>query len=406
LKRILVAFVATAALLSGWTPSVGAAATTLPLTNYGDMVVDSAHGHVFVTGGFGNSSVVVLNFNGTIEQTITGQEGAAGMVIDESTSTLFVALSESTQISRISTETLSEVGRLSVAPGPAPYFLASAGGRLWFSGCGDSPGFASITPAGTDLRQYEGGCAAITSSPTDPSLLAVAGIGGSPAIISIYDVSTDPPSLEVSSAPPGDVFGPSNLQDIAMMPDGLGLLVACAYPYFHQAVSLSDLTRLVKYESGAYPHAVAASPDGQYVAGGINDYYGSDVFIFESGASTATRVHQFHPTASLYPRGLAFSPNGRKVFAAAETSLSSGGVNFHVLSNRLSTALTLHATKSVVNHGGSLKLRAHLSPGETENKRVSIYATPLGGTRVLVKRGNVDSDGNLEATVRPKRKTT
>ena len=401
------ASVATAVLLLGWTPSVGAAATTLPLTNYGDMVVDAAHGHVFVTGGFGNSSVVVLDFNGRIEQTISGQEGAAGMVIDESTSMLYVALSGSTQISRISTETLSEVGRFSVAPGPAPYFLASAGGRLWFSGCGDSPGFASITPAGTDLREYgDSSCAALASSPADPSLLAVAGIGGSPAIISIYDVSSDPPSLEISGVPPGDVYGPSNLQDMAVTPDGLGLLVACGYPYFHQAVSLSDLTRLVKYESGAYPNAVAASPDGQYVAGGINDYYGSDVFIFESGASTATRVHQFDPIASLYPRGLAFSPNGRKLFAAAETSPASGGVQFHVLSNRLSTTLTLDASKSVVNHGGSLKLTAHLSPGETENKRVSIYATPHGGTKMLVKRDSVDSDGNLEATVRPKKRTT
>jgi WD40 repeat protein len=402
LKRILVALVATAVLLSGWTPSAAAAATTLPLTNYGDMVVDPAHGHVFVTGGIGNSSVVVLDFSGTIVKTITGQDGAAGLVIDESSSTLYVALYGSTQISRISTETLSEVGRFSVAPGPAPYFLASAGGRLWFSGCGDSSGLASITPAGADLRQYGGtSCLALASSPTDSSLLAVAGIGGSPAIISIYDVSADPPSLEFSGSPPGDVYGPSNLEDMAVTPDGLGLLVACGYPYFHQAVTLSDLTRLVKYESTSYPNSVAASPDGQYVAGGANT---SAVFIFESGNSTATRVYPF-PAARLYPRGLAFSPNGRKLFATAEATPGSG-VKLHVLSNRLFTTLTLAPSKSVVKYGGSLKLTAHLSPGDTENKRISIYATPHGGTKKLVKRGDVDSDGNLQATVRPTKRTT
>jgi len=400
LRRILVASVAVTAALSAWAPSLGAAATTLPLTNYADMVVDSAHGHVFVTGGFENNSVVVLDLDGTIVTTIAGQGGAGGMVLDESSSTLYVALYGSTEISRINTETLTEVSRFSVAPGPAPYFLASAGGRLWFSGCGNSAGLASITPTGADLRQYGGaGCLELASSPTDSSLLAVAGIGGSPASVSIYDISIDPPSLKISGPPPGDVYGPSNLQDMAVTPNGLGLLVACGYPYFHQAVALGDLTRLMKYDSDAYPNSVAVSPDGQYVAGGSGG--SSAAFIFESGSSTATRVYPF-PSASLYARGLAFSPNGRKLFAVVGSLV---GVTFHVLNNRRPTTLTLDASRSTVTHGGSLELTAHLDPATTDTKLVSIYATPQGGTKTLVKSGNVDSNGNLVATVRPKKRT-
>jgi WD40 repeat protein len=399
-RRILVASAAVAAAFFAWAPSLGAAATTLPLTSYGDMVVDAAHGHVFVTGGFENNSVVVLNLDGTIVTTITGQSEAGGMVLDESSSTLYVALYGSTEISRIDTETLTEVGRFSVAPGPAPYFLASAGGRLWFSGCGNSAGLASITPAGTDLKQYGGaGCLELASSPTDPSVLAVAGIGGSPAIVTVYDVTTDPPSVEISGSPPGDVFGPSNLQDMAVTPNGLGLLVACGYPYFHQSAALSDLTRLMKYDSGAYPNSVAVSPDGQYVAGGGSS--GSPVFIFEAASSTAVRVYPF-PSANLFPRGLAFSPTGRQLFAVVG---SLAGVTFHVLSNLVPTTLTLDTSKSTVTHGGSLRLTAHLDPGTTDNKLVSIYGTPQGGTKTLVKSGNVDSNGNLVATVRPTKRT-
>ena len=129
-------------------------------------------------------------------------------------SSLYVALLGSTEISRISTDALTEVGRFSVAPGPAPYMLARAGGRLWFTGCGDSTGFASITPTGIDLKQYAGGCAILASSPTDPSLLAVGWLGGSPPIVTVLDVSTDPPTEQISGTPPGIGYGSSNLQDM------------------------------------------------------------------------------------------------------------------------------------------------------------------------------------------------
>ena len=112
---------------------------SLPLTTFADVVVDADHSHVFVTGGPGNSSIIVLDFDGRVVKAITGQPGAAGMALDRSMSTLYVALSGSTEISRISTDALTEVGRFSVAPGPAPYMLARAGGRLWFTGCGDEP---------------------------------------------------------------------------------------------------------------------------------------------------------------------------------------------------------------------------------------------------------------------------
>jgi WD40 repeat protein len=373
--------------------------STLPLTvqfaEVVDIVVDSDHGHVFVTGGPGNSSIVVLDLSGHIVENITGQQGAAGMVLKASTSTLYVGLSGSSEISRISTETLSELGRFSVAPGPPPYMLASAGGRLWFSGCGNTPGFASITPMGTDLIQYEGGCTAFASSPTDPSLLVVGGIGGSPAGVSVLNVSTDPPTEEISGSPPGDVYGSGNLQDMEVTSDGLGLLVACAYPYFHQAISLTDLTRLVKYESDAYPNSVAGSPDGQFVAGGT----GSAVYLFESGTSTATRTY----ATAVLPRGLAFSPNGRKIFAVGADA--SHQVVFHVLSNRLPTSLSLNTSKDWVTYGGSVQVTAHLDPLARATPTVSIYATPYGGKRTLLRRDTVDSSGNVSVTVTPKKKT-
>ena len=368
----------------------------MPLTTFADIVVDADHSHVFVTGGPGNSSIIVLDFDGRVVKAITGQPGAAGMALDRSMSTLYVALSGSTEISRISTDALTEVGRFSVAPGPAPYMLARAGGRLWFSGCGASSGFASITPTGTDLRQYGEGCIALASSPTDPSLLVVGSIGGSPAIVTAFDVSTDPPTEQISGTPPGIGYGSSNLQDMEVTPDGLSLLVACGAPYVDQVISLTDLSLVAKYPTGAYPSSVAASQDGEFVAGGN----GTTVSLFETGNETAVRTY----SQAVYPRGLAFSPNGRKIFAVGGSE--SHPVIFFVFSNRLPTTISLDSSKGTVTYGGSVRITAHLDPLTIVSPTVSIYATPSEGKRTLLKRGAVDSSGDLSVTTKPKRKTT
>src|SRR5688500_14721064 len=99
-----------AVLIAGYTAGVaaGGTITQLPLSAFGGMAVDGAHQRVFVSGGAGTSSIVVLDFTGAIVKTITGQGGATGMVVDESSGTLYVALRDNTSISKIDTATLAE----------------------------------------------------------------------------------------------------------------------------------------------------------------------------------------------------------------------------------------------------------------------------------------------------------
>ena len=401
-RNICAAVGVSLAISTGLASTAGAAPTTLPLTSFNDMVVDAQNEHVFVTGGLADQSVVVLDFQGNIITTIGNQNGAAGLVLDETSSTLYVALRGSREISRISTTSLTELGRFSVAPAAPPRALALAAGRLWISGCGDESDFASITPAGEDLRHHDGACLLLAASPTDPGVLTAGQLGGSS--VTVYDVTGAEPTKTVSGPLPGDFgYGGGNLQDLAVSADGLRVLPAAGFPYFHQALSMTDLARVAKYDSSAYPNAVAVSPDGRYVAGGVYDYYGTDVYIFPAGSQTASRTHAFG-FDSLYVGGLAFSPNGRKVFAIFGASDSAP--RFHVLSNRVLTALTLAAPKTTLTHGQSVTITARLTPLEAGSQQVSIYATPYGGTKTLVKRGRVDSAGVLRATVKPKKKTT
>ena len=53
-----------------------------------------------------------------------------------------------------------------------------------------------------------------------------------------------------------------------------------------------------------------------------------------------------------------------------------------------------------------MRITAHLDPLTIVSPTVSIYATPSGGKRTLLKSGTVDSSGDLSVTTRPKRKTT
>src|SRR5918992_3464605 len=69
---------AAAALLAFSAPAV-AAPTPLSLNGFSDLVVDEAKARVYVSGGSGSSSVVVLDFNGNVVTTIGSQPGAAGL---------------------------------------------------------------------------------------------------------------------------------------------------------------------------------------------------------------------------------------------------------------------------------------------------------------------------------------
>ncbi|MFF7970644.1 hypothetical protein [Streptomyces sp. NPDC007905] len=73
--------------------------------------------------------------------------------------------------------------------------------------------------------------------------------------------------------------------------------------------------------------------------------------------------------------------------------------------SRATTALSVTTNASSYAYGATATATAHL--GTTYNGRtVSIYATPVGGKKTLVKTGTVDSKGNLSATYKLTRNTT
>jgi hypothetical protein len=389
---------------AAFSPAALAGTTQLPFTALGEVVVDPTNAHVFVSGGATASSVVVLDYDGNLVATLTGQQGATGMALDESTGTLYVALRNASAISKIDTTALTETSRFATTGMSAPARVALAGGRLWFSyGCNNSGGVGSAALDGTDLQTELGSassCNRFATSPADADALAASDVGGSS--VSVYDVSSGSPVLSSSSFSPG---GAANIKHLVFAPDGADLLIASGSPYAVQSFSVADFTLSGSYATGPYPVAAAISADGAYVAGGADAYYNADVFTFDESTGDEIRRWNFGEGYVLLDGGLAFSPDASRLFAITDNP-ATGKIDFRVLGAptvpAAPTTLTLTASRTTVTYGRSARLTAHLIGA---GGLVSFYGTPYAGGKTLLGTVAVDGSGIASLTVRPTRKT-
>src|ERR1700694_3158075 len=309
--------------------SVAAGPTSLGITSYGRILVDAANSHVFVSSP-GGSSIVVLDYTGTIVKTITGEAGAYGMAINGNT--LYVALSTGGSIDRIDLTTLMETSPL-VSGIVHPWDIVLAGSKLWATNgnCGTwgavslvsvDPAAATPTvvsyPSAFTVNNSLSYCAAFASNPTaNPNLLLAWDLGLSPADITSFDVSSGSP-VQVTTAHETAL---GNLTDVAVNPDGTHFITASGAPYEFDEWTVSSLGQDgVVYPANAYPTAVATvGANGNVMAGGINGMYDFDFYSYKIGspATTLAKV-DFGGTSNTVPgRGVAFKPDGTSAFVVS-----------------------------------------------------------------------------------------
>jgi hypothetical protein len=395
-------------------------ATQLPFANGNGawLAVDPSGQHVFVSGGSGTSSIVVLNYAGTIVKTITGQGGASQMAVDTATHTLYVALHDQTAISEINTQTLAETKRFSTSPYPDPSSLVIAGGKLWFS-CfqNDGEGCHGIVSAdldGSNMAQAPAPIAsyffatALTAGGSGNKYLAVGDSYQEPPDVDVYDVSGATPTVVSHVHDPDG--GSAQVRDMTFDPSGANLLLACGAPYYVESLATSNLLSSGQYPTGPYPISVAVTANGQFVAGGINTNSGPDVFVYPVGNTTPVRTWQVgDDNLSGIDHGLAFSPDASLLFAVVHDS-ATGHLAFHVLSQptvalvATTTSLTrVTPSSGTVRYGSQASLKVQVT-GAASGK-VDLYATPSGGTKKLVASGTLAS-GAASFSVTPTQNTT
>src|SRR2546430_2209948 len=310
--------------------------TNLGVTSFGRILVDPATAHVFVSSP-GSSEIFVLDYNGTVVKTITGEAGAWGMAL--SGSTLYVVLSTAGTVEKIDTGTLTDSGMLvNGLVRPTDIFLA--GSKLWTT-TGNCAAWAvqlvSIDPATnpptvfTDPNAFNAGnglsyCAAFASNPTsNPNLLLAWDIGLSPATITTFDVSTGT-AVQLANAWESQQ---GNLQDVAVNPDGTHFITASGAPYEFDEWKVSDLSQDgVIYPANTYPDAVATTPgNGGLMGGGLNGIYDFDFYAYQIGKPAAPLAKvDFVGTNNTVPdRGVAFKPDGSSAFVISGGGSGGGG---------------------------------------------------------------------------------
>jgi DNA-binding beta-propeller fold protein YncE len=90
-------------------PASAAGPVSLPISSFYQMVVDAAHGHIFISqDGSSEDGILVTDLTGQVVTTITGQSGVLGMALSPDGSTFYAALSAGDAVTVVSTATLAQ----------------------------------------------------------------------------------------------------------------------------------------------------------------------------------------------------------------------------------------------------------------------------------------------------------
>jgi hypothetical protein len=148
--------------------------------------------------------------------------------------------------------------------------------------------------------------------------------------------TTDVYSLSNGSLQPGSsgTIAGSNVDDIAVTPDGSVLYSAAGSEDHVAGVATSDFSGRGAYSTGHFPDAVAVSADGGFVATGVFSA-AHKVLVFASGGTTPVRTVSLSNSMAA-PRGIAWSADGKKLFVVTEAT-SGGDPDLVVVNNPTST---------------------------------------------------------------------
>ena len=399
---VVIAFAMLVSLLlfGGGGASAAVPGTALPLTGFGDMVVDGANHHLFITGAPADGVVLVRNEDGSAAGSITGETDAGGMVLEGST--LYVArCGGQNLIDVFDTTTLTLTGSFTAHVG-GTCALAEAGGRLWYSNSTDRQ-FGHLVSVSLDAghTEVDSGVSLyqmrFATSPADPDWLVVTETQQSPPTVRVFDV-TNPASIQQLAY--GWSIGGDGL---AISPDGGTLYTAdLNNTYVLGAFTLPNLT-----EVGTYPMAgsgVAVSPNGGRI--GVTGTTGNGPLgeLYDTGDSTPVIDWALGASGDdAEPHGVAFNEDGSKLFALSAVPGIGSAPVLHILPGDVLPAgsVTVSRSASPIVNGKAAKVTAHLATASS-NTTLSIYRKLVtGGPAVLVTTGAVNASGSLAVSVKP-----
>lgn len=391
MRRRLLALVAILALVATAAAASAGADTAVSLTGFSRIAVDGAHSHVFLSGGSGDAELAVMNADGTADTTVTLAAGADAMAI--SGNTLYAAECGAGKIEEINTATLAVSGSISSTIGGGCDMVFAAG-RLWYA---NSAGhLLSIDPTASSPTEVDSGVTSVqmlAASSALPNQLVWANTSG----VTLESVDSSGTATQQAHAS----SGLTALQDVAVN----GKTVSAADANQSQILlwSLPNLTAQPPRALQAHAHAVAASANGAYVAGGgvPTTTRGADVYL--SGSATVANFATLAAGTQVEPRGLAFSADNLKFYVVTATQANTTQPTLKVIkASNLPGKLTITHGKSPIINGAGVTVTAHLGTAST-NRKVTIWRrVNVSSPWRVAKAGNVGTGGTLSFVARPK----
>ncbi|MEV4495156.1 hypothetical protein AB0J84_05575 [Micromonospora arborensis] len=299
---------------------------------FGDILVDEARGRVYITGGKGTDGLIVTDLNGSVLRTLPGiAPGAAGMVLSPDGSKLYIAAGDQDWLRIVDLDTWELDGQFAGKTDgtmTCPKDLAFAAGQLWVSwGCESEStagiGRVDLATGKFDVYGVEAIDERITSamllatSPAQPDMVIAGATGTSPALLVRFEATATGLVQRAISRTDG-----GSVTQLAITPDGTGVIVPSGAPYYHPVLRTSDLVEVHRYPTVAYPNAVAIRPDGLVVAG-TNSSYDKDVWVFAPGGTTPVSTYDFGhlPNQETWAHNLvngALAVAGNKIYAVTD----------------------------------------------------------------------------------------
>jgi hypothetical protein len=331
--------------------------TNLPCATIGQMVVDPATSHVFVSCPTTNS-VSVLDYSGDVVGTIGGIAGASGLV--DVGGTVYVTAENAGTVESINTTTLAAepIGATGLVQAAD---LVFAGGYLWSTSSQEDcsaqaplyridPSTGSVTTFSSVLGVFVD---ALIPDPGNPN-----GFFASTTCVTASSGQTVTISAGTPTAGPYTTVSEAFNGLMASSPDG-GTVYASSEDLSLLALNGSTLSSTgVTYPANA-PGQIEATATSAG-DGGVLAFASATLFVYRAGdpsdliGSTAWNQGQ-----DVEPNGLAFNPDGSLLFAVTSTPTNSGEqpAQFHVLqTNALPAPAPFVTSRFPSNNFGSVNV--------------------------------------------------
>jgi Ca2+-binding RTX toxin-like protein len=295
------------------------AANTLSLTSFHHLVLDEGKGQLFLRA---TDSVLVTDLSGNEITTVTGVPGDGGMALSEDGQSLWVALRDDAAVLAISTSDLTTAGTIALPLDVCPVSVAETNGKLavGHACAGPGRGLGVVDLSDESWTDSTDPNAPITTSmvmtsPGVPDIVVTAEQPNGPRLVKAFDIST----LDATFIGQKKLSEFSTIHDLALEPDGTGVVVATRNPDRFELLGLPNLNTKRIYEPQGDAMAVAWSGDGAVLAGGTDA--SRDARIYKARANRSKIEHTTLGRAA--PRGIATDDTGTYVWLV---TVSTNGV--------------------------------------------------------------------------------